>query len=348
MSRYPEGLLEYVKANYMSMDTHELAAGVEKEFGYKMNPKTMQSLKKNHGLSGGKKVQIYTDLFPKEICEYILGHYKGTGYQQMADILKQEYGREYTKQQIRSFYRNRHLDSGLKGNLFVKGQESHNKGQKMPPHVYEKAKATMFKKGNRPHNAVPIGTEVVRDDGYHQTKIAEPNVWMLTHLLIWQQAYGEIPDGMLISFKDGNRDHLELTNLFMETRAEHADMNRLGLRSSIPEYTEAGLNVVKLKRAIHSRKKKQEEDKPMAKRTKENTTRFTASKYKEMKHMDQERMRKAVNDYYWQGFNDAQEAAGFDIDKALEAISQIKGIGQGKLKEIEQVLKGAANGNETQ
>ena len=45
MSRYPEGLLEYAKANYMSRDTHELAAGVEKEFGYKMNPKTMQSLK---------------------------------------------------------------------------------------------------------------------------------------------------------------------------------------------------------------------------------------------------------------------------------------------------------------
>lgn len=29
MSRYPEGLLEYVKANYMSMDTHELAADPE-------------------------------------------------------------------------------------------------------------------------------------------------------------------------------------------------------------------------------------------------------------------------------------------------------------------------------
>nr|DAR96147.1 MAG TPA: hypothetical protein [Caudoviricetes sp.] len=42
---------------------------------------------------------------------------------------------------------------------------------------------------------------------------------------------------------------------------------------------------------------------------------------------------------------DAQAAAGFDIDKALEAVSQIKVIDPGKLKEIERALKGAANGN---
>lgn len=251
-------------------------------------------------------------------------------------------------QQIRSFYRNRHLDSELKGNLFVRGQESHNKGKKMPPHVYEKAKATMFKKGNRPHNAVPIGTEVIRDDGYHQTKVGEPNKWILTHILIWQQAYGDVPEGCLVSFKDGNRDHIELSNLFMETRAEHADMNRLGLRSSIPEYTEAGLNVAKLRCATFSRKRKKQEDKPM-KRTKERPIKLTREKYQEIKKkLDQNDTEELLNKAYFQGYEKAKAAAGFDIDKALEAISQIKGIGPGKLKEIERALKGAANGNETQ
>lgn len=297
---------------------------------------------------GGAKVQIYSELFPKEICEYILSHYKGTGYQDMAALLWQEYGRRYTRQQIRSFYRNRHLDSGLRGNL----EKGHgwNKGKKLPPHVYEKAKATMFKKGNRPHNAVPIGTEVIRDDGYHQTKIAEPNVWMLTHILIWQQANGDVPEGCLVSFKDGNPDHISIDNLFLETRQEHLEMNRRGYRSEFPEITEAGLNVAKLRIAARQKsdKRKKKEAQPMAKRTKENPTRFTASRYKEFKHMDQEQMKKVVNAYYFQGLRDAQAAAGFDADKALEAISQIKGIGPGKLKEIERVLKGAANGNETQ
>lgn len=296
---------------------------------------------------GGAKVQIYTDLFPKEICEYIKAHYKGTGYQEMADILKQEFGREYTKGQIRSFYRNRHLDSGLKGNL-EKGR-GWNRGKKMSPEHYEKSKGTMFKKGNRPHNAVPVGTEVIRDDGYHQTKIAEPNKWILTHILIWQQAYGEVPKGHHISFKDGNRDHIELSNLFLETKQEHLEMNRRGLRSTIPEITETGHNIAKLNVAISKRlksKKNLKEDKPM-KRTKENPTRFTASRYKEIKHLDQEQMKKAVNDYYWQGFNDGQAAAGLDIDKAIQAVSQIEGIGPVKLSKIEKALKGACNGNET-
>ena len=64
--------------------------------------------------------------------------------------------------------------------------------------------------------------------------------------------------------------------------------------------------------------------------------------------MDRTQLEKYLIEIYFRGSRDAQAAAGFDADKALEAISQIKGIGPGKLKEIERVLKGAANGNETQ
>lgn len=79
--------------------------------------------------------------------------------------------------------------------------------------------------------------------------------------------------------------------------------------------------------------------------------------------MDRTQLEKYLIEIYLRGSRDAKAAAGFDIDKALEAISQIKGfdadkaieaisqikvISPGKLKEIERVLKGAANGNETQ
>lgn len=348
MHKYPEGLLEFVKDNYLIMDNRALAEAVGFIFHYPMTAKAMNSLKKNHHLSGGPRVKVYTQAWPKEVCDFIKAHYKGNGHQKMANMVNSNFGTSYSRDQIKGFYARNKLDSGLRGDL-EKGR-GWNKGKKMSPEQYEKCKGTMFQRGSRPHNAVPVGTEVIRDDGYHQTKIAEPNVWMLTHILIWQQANGDVPEGCLVSFKDGNPDHISIDNLFLETRQEHLEMNRRGYRSEFPEITEAGLNVAKLRIAARQKsdKRKKKEAQPMAKRTKENPTRFTASRYKEFKHMDQEQMKKAVNAYYFQGLRDAQAAAGFDADKALEAISQIKGIGHGKLKEIERVLKGAANGNETQ
>ncbi len=352
--RYPEGLVDYVKANYKTMDREELTKQVNKRFGTHMNPKAMGSLKKRYGFSGGPRAKVYHPDWPKEICDFIKANYKGTGHKAMAEKVAAEFGKQYTAAQIKGFYARNKLNSGLTGR-WVKGQPSHNKGVPMSKKAYERCKGTMFKKGNRPHNALPVGTEVVRDDGYHQTKIAEPNKWMLTHLLMWQQAYGDIPEDCHISFKDGNRDHIELSNLFLETKEEHLEMNRRGLRSSIPEYTEAGLNLAKLNIAISKRRKsdngrKTKEDKPMAKKTKENPTRFTASKYKELKRADRETFERAVNEYYHQGFKDGQQAAGVDIDSALEEIKKIKGIGETKLILIREALikaqKGGGNGND--
>lgn len=86
----------------------------------------------------------------------------------------------------------------------------------------------------------------------------------------------------------------------------------------------------------------------MAKRTTEKPIKLNREKYKMLRKVDHAAFEDYINLIYMQGYEKGQGAAGLDADKALEAISQIKGIGPGKLKEIERVLKGAANGNETQ
>ena len=48
------------------------------------------------------------------------------------------------------------------------------------------------------------GTEVMTTDGYLKIKIAEPNVWRFKHIIEWEKYHGEVPEGMLISFKDGD------------------------------------------------------------------------------------------------------------------------------------------------
>jgi hypothetical protein len=62
------------------------------------------------------------------------------------------------------------LKESGKAHRFQKGNAAYNKGKKMPAHVYEKAKATMFKPGQKPKNTVHFGNPYLhmrtRDDGY--------------------------------------------------------------------------------------------------------------------------------------------------------------------------------------
>lgn len=200
---------------------------------------------------------MYSKVFPEDICHFIEGNYKGTGHKQMAELIKENFGQEYTSQQIKSYYKNHNLNSGLTGH-FVKGQPSHNKGVKMSPEVYEKAKATMFKPGSRPHNTNEVGDIVLASVGYYKVKVAEPDVWEFCHIREWQQAHGEVPEGMMVSFKDGNRENWHLDNLMLITKGENAVMNTLHLRFDRAEATESGLLVAKLHQEIKQKRKKRD------------------------------------------------------------------------------------------
>lgn len=69
------------------------------------------------------------------------------------------------------------------------------------------------------------------------------------------------PEGMMISFKDGNKLNCDIDNLMLITKGENAVLTRLGLRSEDPDLTEAGLNLVRLKQAAKdARKRKKNEN----------------------------------------------------------------------------------------
>lgn len=133
--------------------------------------------------------------------------------------------------QVKAYIKNNGLNTGRTGR-FKKGQEAHNKGKKMSPEVYKKAKATMFKKGSVPANRSPIGAEKLREDGYWWVKIKDgyKNAnWTLKHRKLWEDANGPIPEGKLIIFADGDRDNFDLDNLRMIDHKHHAIINHMGL-----------------------------------------------------------------------------------------------------------------------
>lgn len=114
---------------------------------------------------------------------------------------------------------------------FKKGQTAYNKGKKwdefMPKESQEKSKKTQFPKRNVPQNWKPIGWERKTRDGYIEVKVrdeyGEKRVknFELKHRLLWEQVNGPIPNGMMIKFKDGNKENIVIENLFMASMGEN-------------------------------------------------------------------------------------------------------------------------------
>lgn len=128
---------------------------------------------------------------------------------------------------------------------FKKGLIPHNKGKKLSQETKEKLKPTMFKRGNRPHNAQPVGTETKDKDGYVWVKIAEPSEWKLKHHI----AFGEpVPTGHKVIFLDGNKYNFERGNLQLVSNAEL--MNRNTMHRYPPELVRLLKTLNKLKKRV--------------------------------------------------------------------------------------------------
>lgn len=183
-------------------------------------------------------------VFPPAVRAYIAEHYIGTGHQAMADMLNRTFGANYTKAQIKSYYGNNRLNCGITGR-FRKGMVPHNKGAKgFCPAGSEKG---WFAKGTMPPQHRPVGS--VRIDGRNgitMVKIAEPNVWIAKHKLIWEQAYGSVPEGHVVTFLDGNKANFALNNLAAISREESLKINCAGLRCVKSDLTRAGILIAKI------------------------------------------------------------------------------------------------------
>lgn len=118
--------------------------------------------------------------------------------------------------------------SFINKSYFQKGHTPMYKGKKLPPEVYERIRATFFKKGNVPHNVVPIGSERETKDGYIEVKVfgnRSHRNWKLKHRVVWEQHYGSIPKGHNVQFIDGNRKNCAIENLYLISKNDNLEKN---------------------------------------------------------------------------------------------------------------------------
>ena len=137
------------------------------------------------------------------------------------------------------------LIEGGKKFRYTPGHTPFNKGKEMPAEIYEKVKATMFKKGNRPHNWKPDGTIVERKDADQSGRVylyykVRDSKWILYHNKVWIDHNGRIPKGSLIRFIDGNTRNCDISNLEMVTMKDNM------ARNTIQRFPEEIQQIIKL------------------------------------------------------------------------------------------------------
>lgn len=119
---------------------------------------------------------------------------------------------------------------------FQQGQVPANKGVRRPGWSAGRMKETQFKPGARSGKSaqlwMPIGSTRLMD-GYVYVKVADvPNVpytvnWLPLHVIEWERVHGPLPAGHCLRFKDGNRAHVDLANLELQTRGENLRRNSM-------------------------------------------------------------------------------------------------------------------------
>lgn len=133
----------------------------------------------------------------------------------------------------------------------------HEQGFKRDPEHENISARTQFKKGNKPwndglkgwdsggnshktrfkrghgnsNNAYPVGTEKIDKDGTLLRKVsavgARNEKWRPVKDIIYEQHNGDIPEGCIVNFNDGNKENYDPSNLVALTRAQMLDRNRI-------------------------------------------------------------------------------------------------------------------------
>lgn len=253
-SRYSEDVKSFITDNVKGTTTRDLVALVNAKFGTEFTESKMKAYKNNHKLRSGTFPGFskggVTELFPENVRAFIKENHIGIGPKEMVELLNKRFKTSYNREQIKNYYARFKLNCGLTGR-FEKGHVPANKGKKTgggPEHA-------RFKKGHVPKSHLPVGSEVIRSDGYLQVKIAEPNVWRLKHLYVWEKVNGPVPKNQCLLFRDGNKQNVDLDNLVLISRRKLVILNNRNLLQNDRDINDTALLVADLIIATADKKK---------------------------------------------------------------------------------------------
>jgi hypothetical protein len=181
----------------------------------------------------------------------------GTPYKIVAEKFNKKFGLKLSVDVVKGIAARSGVRNG-RDTRFKPGHVSFNKGKKGV--YYAGCEKGWFKKGNKLHTTLPIGSERVTVNGYVEVKYSNrsgssKNRWKSKHSMIWEKEHGPVPKGYVVIFLDSNKRNFALNNLQLISRAELYVMNHHGLISEKKDMTKAGHALAAVKIAIASRKR---------------------------------------------------------------------------------------------
>ena len=191
-------------------------------------------------------------IWSDEEKQYLAEITPGRGHKEIQSMMSCKFGFDYTHHQIKGAITRNKLNTGRTGR-FEKGHATWNKGTK----GLTKANVTSFKKGQKPHNYKPLGSERIVKDGYYEVKVSDTGRrWRPKHVLIYEKHHGKVPKGSAVIFLDGDKRNFDIDNLHLVTRGQLAMLNKNNLIQKDADLTKTAINVVDLMKKISAMEKK--------------------------------------------------------------------------------------------
>ncbi|HUH57695.1 MAG TPA: HNH endonuclease signature motif containing protein [Pseudomonadales bacterium] len=148
-----------------------------------------------------------------------------------SEILGRATSSIYYKVYEQGFKRDPEHESISARSRFKKGHASWNTGLKGWDSGGNSHK-TRFKRGHgNSNNEHPVGYEKLDKDGVLLRKVSKTGArnekWRPVKDIVYEEHNGQIPEGCIINFNDGNKENYDPSNLIALTRAQMLDRNRI-------------------------------------------------------------------------------------------------------------------------
>lgn len=253
---YYQEHIDYLREISPGRYNDEVTRMFNKKFGMSATQNVIRTLRTRHGIRLGvpRARKQYTDeqiAYLKELSEQGLFN---------AEITRR-FNKKFGTRRTGSAIQQQRIKYGFPTTAryyWPKGHEPWNKGKKGVS--YPGMEATQFKKGHKPANWMPIGSERVNADGYVDVKIQDgmkQKNWKGKHIIIWEKHHGcPVPDGHAVIFGDRNNRNFDPENLILVSRAQLARMNQSGLIKNDAALTKTGAIIADVMNKIGEKKRK--------------------------------------------------------------------------------------------
>lgn len=167
----------------------------------------------------------YPKNFTEEQEEWLMAH-NYLSAAEMSEGLNEAFSLNTTSKEIKG-WRTSSRNPRTTPSRFQKGHTPFSKGKKwdefMPPESQARSRTTTFRKDEKPHNTLPLGSIRILS-GYWVIKVSDEGTqyqkWKFIHRLLWERENGPIPDGMNVVFRNGDRNDMRIENLMLMNKKE--------------------------------------------------------------------------------------------------------------------------------